>query len=157
MRGAARRERFVVCNALKVDLMFRSRSHSASERRPLILVADDDLAVRESLQFALELEGWEIKVFGGGDDLISDPHLLEADCVVLDYRISPMDGLSIVSEVKALGLEAPVILVAAHATAALRRRATRGGIHGIVEKPLLDGTLVDSIRAALASSEKTSI
>ena len=43
----------------------------------LVLVVDDDLAVRESLKFALELEGLEVHVCAGGADLLG-PSTLDA-------------------------------------------------------------------------------
>ena len=130
--------------------MSRSRNGSASERQPLILVADDDRAVRESLKFALETEGLDVHVFDGGVDLLADPQLAEARCIVLDYRMSPMDGLAVMTELKARDLKAPVIFIAAHATDYLRRRAARAGIDHVIEKPLLDTALIDSIRDVLS-------
>ncbi len=129
--------------------MPQSKSHSAPAAGPLILVADDDRAVRESLQFLLELEGLEVRVFDGGPDLLAEPRLADARCIVLDYRMAPMDGLAIMNKLKALGVRTPVILIAAHATDRLRRRAADAGISHIIEKPLLDTSLADSIRNAL--------
>ena len=129
--------------------MPQSESRFAPGSQPLILVADDDRAVRESLKFSLELEGLEVRVFDGGPDLLAEPRLADARCIVLDYRMSPMDGLAIMNKIKARDLKAPVILIATHATNRLRRRAADLGIYHIIEKPLLDTSLVDGIRDAI--------
>ena len=129
--------------------MPQSQSRSAAQSGPLILVADDDRAVRESLKFSLELEGLEVCVFDGGPDLLAEPRLADARCIVLDYRMSPMDGLATMNKLKARDVRTPVILIATHATEKLRRRAADAGIFHIIEKPLLDTSLADSIRDAI--------
>ena len=129
--------------------MPQSQRRSASGSGPLILVVDDDRAVRDSLKFSLELEGLEVRVFDGGPDLLAESRLADARCIVLDYSMSPMDGLAIMNKLKARELRAPVILIAAHATDTLRRRAADAGIFHIIEKPLLDTSLVDTIRDAI--------
>ncbi len=132
--------------------MPQSQSRCAAQSRPLILVADDDRAVRDSLKFSLELEGLEVRVFDGGADLLAEPRLADARCIVLDYRMSPMDGLAVMIKLKARDVRTPVILIATHASGTLRRRAADAGIFQIIEKPLLDTSLADSIRAAVGDA-----
>jgi FixJ family two-component response regulator len=111
----------------------------------LVLVVDDDLAVRESLKFALELEGLEVHACAGGADLLSHPQLMHADCLVLDYQMPGMDGFEVLKELKARDCRVPVILITGNATAAIRRRAMIAGVKHVVEKPLLDSALIESI------------
>lgn len=112
----------------------------------LVLVADDDLAVRQSLKFALELEDLEVVVCADGPDLLAHPRLADAECVVLDYKMPVMDGFEVLARMKARNCQIPVILITSYATEALRRRAASAGVRHVVEKPLLDSALVDSIR-----------
>ena len=112
---------------------------------PLVLIVDDDLAVRESLKFALELEGLEVDVWARGADLLACPRLMQADCLVLDDRMPGMDGLAVLRALQLRDCRVPVVLVTDHATAALRRRAAVAGVRHIVEKPLLDSALIESI------------
>ena len=60
-------------------------------RSHVVLVVDDDLAVRESLKFALELEGLEVHACAGGADLLDHPQLMHAACLVVDYQM-PANG-----------------------------------------------------------------
>jgi FixJ family two-component response regulator len=46
-----------------------------SELAERVLVVDDDLAVRNSLKFALELEGLAVRAYGSGAELLTDPDL----------------------------------------------------------------------------------
>jgi two-component system, LuxR family, response regulator FixJ len=111
----------------------------------LVLVVDDDLAVRESLKFALEQEGLEVHACSGGADLLGHPRLMRADCLVLDYQLPGMGGFEVLSELKTRDCRVPVILITDDATAPLRRRAAIAGVRHVVEKPLLDSALIESI------------
>lgn len=50
-----------------------------------------------------------------------------------------------VNALKTRSCDVPVILITGNATVALRRRAARVGIRHVVEKPLLDSALIESI------------
>jgi len=115
----------------------------------LIFVVDDDLAVRESLKFTLELEGMEVHACAGGADLLGHPHLARADCLVLDYQMPGMDGFEVLSALKARNCRVPVILVTDTASVAVLRRAAVAGVRHVVEKPLLDSALIESIAEIL--------
>jgi FixJ family two-component response regulator len=120
-----------------------------TEGQHLVLVVDDDLAVRESLKFALELEGLEVQACRGGGDLLVHPQLWRADCLILSHHMPVMGGFAVLARLKALDCHVPVILITDHATVALCRRAAMAGVRHIVEKPLLDSTLSDSIQEIL--------
>jgi FixJ family two-component response regulator len=124
-----------------------------TEGQHLVLVVDDDLAVRESLKFALGLEGLEVQACHGGPDLLMHPRLFRADCLILDHHMSAMGGFALLARLKALDCHVPVILITDHATVALRRRAAMAGVRHIVEKPLLDSALIDSIQDILRETD----
>ncbi len=120
-----------------------------TEGQHLVLVVDDDLAVRESLKFALELEGLQVQACRGGAELLTHPHLWRADCLVLSQHMPAMGGFAVLARLTALNCRVPVILIADHVTDALRRRAAVAGVRHVVEKPLLDSALSDSIQDVL--------
>jgi FixJ family two-component response regulator len=114
--------------------------------KPIILVVDDDPAVRDSLKFSLELEGLTVHTCHCGKALLGHPQLRKADCVVLDYKMPEMDGFEILEKMAEDRIEVPVILITGPVTIRIRERAARAGIAHILEKPLLDTALVDRIR-----------
>lgn len=118
-------------------------------RSHLVLVVDDDLAVREALKFVLELEGLQVQVCACGADLLSHPRLMHADCLVLDCEMPGMNGFEVVRALKARDIHVPVILISGNATTAIRRRAASAGVRHVVEKPLLDSALIESISSIL--------
>lgn len=111
----------------------------------LVLIADDDLGVRDALGFALRLEGFDVHAHRGGAELLADCDLPRAACVVLDDRMPLMDGFELLRLLRAGNSALPAIMLTNNATDGVRARAGEAGVQLLLEKPLLDTALVDSV------------
>lgn len=116
-----------------------------------VIVVDDDAAVRDSLKFALELEGMNVRLYEGGAELLADADGLSRGCLVVDYSMPAMNGLELVDRLRGRAVRLPAILITGKANDELRSRAAGAGFRLVLEKPLEDGALVDGIRSALAA------
>jgi two-component system response regulator FixJ len=116
----------------------------------LVIVVDDDDAVRQSLKFALEMEGLSVRLYESGDALLADSNVPVSGCLVIDYYMPAMDGVELIDRLRRRSIWLPAILITARATKDLRGRAARSGFREVLEKPLEDGALIDSILGALA-------
>jgi len=112
---------------------------------PVVIIVDDDVAVRNSLKFSLEVEGFAVRVYSGGIELLNDTELPHGGCLVVDQNMPGMNGLDLVAQLRARDVAVPAILITSYPTAALRERAVKAGV-AIVEKPFLGTILVDRIR-----------
>jgi two-component system, LuxR family, response regulator FixJ len=121
------------------------------ERIPMILVVEDDAAVRNSMKFSLQVEGYQVRDYSKARDVLEAPDLSAIDCLVVDYRLEDMNGLELVRQLRARGIGAPVIMITTLPPPDLRRDARAAGIH-IVEKPLLGNTLTNQIRSSIEST-----
>src|SRR5215467_5855821 len=65
--------------------------------RPVVLVIDDDLAVRNSLKFALEIEGFCVRVYPSGAELLDETDMPDRGCLVADYHLQGMNGLELLA------------------------------------------------------------
>ncbi len=120
-----------------------------TESETLVLIVDDDQAVRDSLKFALELDGLSVVTCGSGAELLSHPELGRARCLVLDYQMPAMNGFAVLKELKRRNVSTPVILITAPVSRDVLQRAVAAGVAGVLEKPLLEDILLDKIRHIL--------
>jgi two-component system response regulator FixJ len=116
--------------------------------QPTVLIIDDDPAVRNSLKFALEVEGFAVRVYHNGAELLSEAEIPENGCLVVDYKLPEMNGLDLLSELRRRKIDLPAILITTQPNPAVRHRAALAGVP-LIEKPLLNDTLFQGIRAAL--------
>jgi FixJ family two-component response regulator len=118
--------------------------------RPKILLVDDDPAIRASLAFSLELEGFLIETFDCGEDLVAKPDFPPVGCLVLDYRLPGMDGLAALRALRARGIALPAVLITSGPSRTVRNAAGEAGV-AIVEKPLLCDALTSAVNAGVRS------
>jgi two-component system, LuxR family, response regulator FixJ len=116
-----------------------------------VLIVDDDAAVRSSLKFALEVEGLSVRLYDGPSALLADENLPSCGCLVVDYLMPGMDGLQLVAALRARNVLLPAILITVRANKQLLRFAAKSGFSCVLEKPLSDGALIESIRSALGT------
>lgn len=117
--------------------------------RPLVLVVDDDAAVRSSLAFSLELQGFDVATCESGEALLVR-ELPDGDaCLVLDERLPGISGMEALRQLRQRHVTLPAILITSHPKPDLRAAAAAAGVP-IVEKPLIGDALMTSIRSALA-------
>jgi FixJ family two-component response regulator len=111
----------------------------------IVIVIDDDLAVRNSLKFSLEVEGFTVRSYATGAELLDvGDDLAGCSCLVVDQNMPGMSGLDLIALLRARQPAAPAILITSHPSLSLRERARAAGVP-IVEKPLLGNALIDKI------------
>ncbi|MGD9884410.1 MAG: response regulator transcription factor [Reyranella sp.] len=114
-----------------------------------VLVVDDDAAVRAALKFALELEGFRVRLYDGPAALLAERSLPERGCLVVDFRMPDMDGIALIGVLRSRHIALPAIVISGQVDKVLLRRANQLGVSRVLEKPLSDATLVECIRRAL--------
>jgi FixJ family two-component response regulator len=115
-----------------------------------VIVVDDDAAVRASLKFSLELEGFCVEVHESGEALDRSGSELREGCLVLDYELPGRDGLQVLDGLRRRDVRLPAILIASRPPRAVRLAAFEAGVP-IVEKPLMSDGLLTTVRRALAA------
>jgi two-component system, LuxR family, response regulator FixJ len=117
----------------------------ASSLEVVVIVVSDDLAVRNSLKFWLEIEGLTVRGYVSAADLLDAGDLARCDCYLVDQKMSAMSGLDLIGQLRHRHLTAPAILIASHPSRSPCEQAEKADIP-IVEKPLLGNGLLDKIR-----------
>lgn len=122
---------------------------AASQDR-VVLAVVADAALRASLQFALEIDGFHVEAFATGEELLARVPLPGNACLLLDHVLPRVDGIEIAAALRQQNVNNPVILMTADSGGPLRERAIAAGLT-VVEKPLLGNALTEAIRTALKS------
>lgn len=120
---------------------------------PLLLLVDDDPAVRASLIFSLELEGFEVEAFDSGEALAAYACLADPACVVIDYRLPGIDGLSLLRVLRERGETCPAVIITSNPTRSVRQRTADADAE-LIEKPLLNDGLTVAIRRLIDRSKR---
>jgi FixJ family two-component response regulator len=111
-----------------------------------VFVVDDDSAVRKSIKFALELEGFEVRAYSSAQQLLIEDSMPFPSCVVVDYHLPGMNGLDLVAKLRERNKALPAVLITSPDDN-LRNRAAAAGIP-MVDKPMLGDPLLNAVRAA---------
>lgn len=117
--------------------------------KTVIHVIDDDLAMRDSLAFLLDVNGYEPKAYESATAFLKGAEVAALNCIVSDIRMPDMSGIELVRKLKNEGSKCPVILITGHGDVALAVEAMKAGAVDFIEKPFDDEALLGAIRSAL--------
>lgn len=116
---------------------------------PTIFIVDDDTAVRDSLALLLGLKGFNTRSFASAEDFLAACQPGWSGCLLLDIRMTGMDGLELQQALNSRQINLPIIFITGHGDVAAARAALKGGAADFLEKPLDDEMLSAAISEAL--------
>jgi two-component system response regulator PrrA len=116
---------------------------------PLVLVADDDDAIRIALERALRLEGFAVEVAEGGRRALEIVEENRPEVIVLDVVMPDLSGVQVVSRLRERGVETPVCILSARDETEDRVAGLEAGADDYVVKPFELEELVARLRALL--------
>jgi len=118
-----------------------------------ILIVDDHRAVREELAFALGYDGWKTLEAADGPtavDLVGNEPAI--GMVLLDVKLPGLDGLEVLTRIKAARPELPVVMISGHGDLETAVLAVRKGAYDFLQKPFANDRVLLSVRNALAAA-----
>lgn len=116
---------------------------------PIVLVYSDNEPLGHALRFVLHIEEVEVQLCPDAGALLSSQALLRTHCLVLKDHPPLLDGCMLSREARSMGARAPTILLVDAATAQVRARAAAAQIWLVLEKPVLDNSLIEAIMSCL--------
>jgi two-component system, OmpR family, response regulator MprA len=118
-----------------------------------ILVVDDEPAVRDSLQRALHLDGYEVELAADGREGLARMRDRPPDAIVLDVLMPAMDGLELCRRVRDAGDRTPILVLTARDGIADRVAGLDAGADDYLVKPFALEELQARLRALLRRSQ----
>ena len=124
----------------------------------MILIIDDDIAIRTSLSLLLKQEGFEVS--SAEDPEVAYPILKEStvELILLDMNFSletsGKEGLDALRTIKELRPDIPVVLMTGWGSIALAVAGMKNGAVDFIHKPWDNANIIQAIRTALELSDK---
>ena len=115
-----------------------------------ILIIDDELVIRESLETLLTFEGFQVDLAANGREGLERFQRAVYDLVLLDVAMPEWDGIEVLQRLRALS-GVPVLMISAYATVELAVRAMQTGATNFLQKPWNNEKLLADIRAAITT------
>jgi DNA-binding response OmpR family regulator len=78
-----------------------------------ILIVEDEFAVARGIEYALQQEGYQVRIARSGEEGLEFATQQAPDLVVLDVRLPGMDGFEVLRRLRASGSKAPVLFLTA--------------------------------------------
>jgi FixJ family two-component response regulator len=124
------------------------------KRQSFVAVVDDDASMREAIESLLGSAGIENSGYASAELFLRSRRARKAACLIVDMRLPGMNGLQLCRELRASGIDAPVILVTADhdRSGRIRTAALAAGVIDVFHKPFEPGALLGCVQAALAKS-----
>ncbi|HXB29131.1 MAG TPA: sigma-54 dependent transcriptional regulator [Puia sp.] len=124
----------------------------------MILIIDDDHAVRTSLLLLLQQEGYDAKGISSPNEAIAWLNHNTPSLIILDLNFSIEtsgdEGIKLLKQIRKIHLLAPVILITGWATIELAVRGMKAGANDFINKPWNNDYLLQSINTLLNLQEK---
>jgi two-component system response regulator MprA len=117
-----------------------------------ILVVDDEPAVRDSLERALRIEGYDVDLAVDGNEALAAVADQHPDALVLDLMMPRIDGLEVCRRLRSGGDRTPVLVLTARDAVSDRVAGLDAGADDYVVKPFALSELLARLRALLRRS-----
>src|SRR5438067_479618 len=114
-----------------------------------VLIIDDEIAIRESLETLLEFEGYSVQSAETGEQGLVKLGERPYDLVLLDFALPDRNGLEILRDIRDRDPQLAVIMITAYGTVDNAVRAMQNGATNFIQKPWDNEKLLADVRAAV--------
>jgi RNA polymerase sigma factor (sigma-70 family) len=121
-----------------------------TEVKPTVLIVDDDVDIRESVQCLLRTVGLESRAMDSLPEFLKSEPPPGPTCLILDVRLPGRSGLDYQRELAAANVNVPIIFITGHGDVPMSVQAMKGGAIEFLTKPFRDQDLLDAIQLGLA-------
>jgi FixJ family two-component response regulator len=119
--------------------------------QPVVIIVDDDAAVREGLCELILSAGFQPVCFASTRELLDAGDVLESPgCLILDVRMPGASGLDMQRHLAQNGNLKPIIFLTGHGDIPMTVQAMKAGAVDFLTKPVRDQTLLDAVIAGIA-------
>ncbi|MYN12212.1 response regulator [Pusillimonas sp. TS35] len=100
-----------------------------------IFIVDDDEAVRDSLRWLLEANGYRVRSFSGAEEFLNAYDPEQIGVLIADVRMPGMSGLELQEELIARKAPLPIVFITGHGDVPMAVSTMKKGAVDFLEKP----------------------
>ena len=130
-------------------------TNPGESRKPLILVADDDVHIARFVEMSLHMEGFDVVVAHDGLAAIELVHERHPDLVILDLMMPVLDGIAVTERLRANAITSalPIIMLTAKAKTTEKVIGFEAGTDDYIVKPFDTLELIARVRSTLRRNQ----
>jgi len=118
-----------------------------------MLIVDDELVVRRSLQILFEDE-YSLSIYDNGEEAVKSVQGNPMDVALVDIELPGMNGIEVLKKLKEIDSDTEVIIITGHASLDTSIEAMKYGASGYIKKPLKPRELQGTIAKALEKRKR---
>lgn len=122
-----------------------------------LLIAEDDRAVRDALDRALRVEGYQVILTADGSEALTALDTKKVDLIILDVLMPYVNGLSVCRTLRSRGDRTPVLMLTARHEVGDRVAGLDAGADDYLTKPFALDELLARIRALLRRTDAAAL
>ena len=132
----------------------KSSHESMSAKESIVIVIDDDVAIRTTLSSLFRSVGLRVELFGSAHDFAQIKMPDVASCLVLDIRLPGVSGLDFQTELAEANIRVPIIFMTGHGDIPMSVKAMKAGAIDFLTKPFRDQDILDAVIKAIERDQK---
>ncbi len=117
-----------------------------------VIIVDDDEAVRDSLQWLLESDGYVVQAFESAERFLLEFNPNHLCVILLDVRMQGMSGLELQEKLISRHIDVPIIFITGHGDVAMAVNTMKKGAVDFLEKPFDEAQVRELVRKHLENS-----
>jgi FixJ family two-component response regulator len=126
--------------------------------KEIIYIVDDDEAVRDSLSWLLESNGYLVKCFSSAERFLQVVTGSDRDvtaCAILDVRMPGMSGLELQEHLIAESIPMPISFITGHGDVSMAVTTMKKGAVDFIEKPFKENELQNLVEKMLTTARNS--
>lgn len=126
-------------------LDYKPGENNMSDKKGIVYIVDDDEAVRDSLQWLLESQGYLVRTFESAELFLSQFNIKEIACLLVDIRMDGMSGLALQDKLIEMKHPIPLAFITGHGDVPLAVDTMKKGAVDFIQKPFNNEALIKLI------------
>jgi len=127
---------------------------STPNQQGIVYIVDDDEAVRDSLRWLLEANGYRVRAYQSAESFLDEYDPMQVGVLIADVRMPGMSGLELQEQLIARKSPMPIVFITGHGDVPMAVSTMKKGAVDFLEKPFNESDLRDIVGRMLEQASQ---